>query len=313
MWLLVGSLLQFVQPTLYAQQTAAHSTAANSSNANSAAGSISSENTGNQVRGQALLKHSAQVTAKHQTIQARLRVRTDLLGQPLIGSGSYAQLDSNIGPLLRLELAIQAGEQATSVKQISDGKVMWESWRIGEDTKLNRIDLRRVDAAVRQAGAGAVSSSTSASLATGGLPKLLKQLDENFDFNKTAVRQGTIAKLPVFSVKGVWQAEKLAALVPESVEGNTIYFEKLPLHLPHEVEILLGTQNYFPYRVTYKRWKEQDGKLSPQPVVTTEFFEVNIDKALDPSQFQFRNPKELQVTDRTDVYLQSMGLTPTKR
>ena len=99
--------------------------------------------TSNKVNGQTLIRDAVRVMSEHRTIQARLRVRTDLLGQPLIGSGSYAQLASNVGPLLRLELAIQAGEQATSVKQVSDGSVMWESWRIGGSTKLNRIDLRR--------------------------------------------------------------------------------------------------------------------------------------------------------------------------
>ena len=264
------------------------------------------------VSGEAVITNAVTRTLEYRSITARMRVRTDLMGQPLVGSGKYAQLGSSVGPLLRLELAIQAGEQATSVKQIATVTDLWEHWRIGGKEKLNRIDLRRVQAAIKKAPGKALSTSTSSSLATGGLPKLLQQLNENFDFAKKPVRSGSIGEVPVMAVRGVWRAEKLAAAAPNAVEGDTIFFEKLPLHLPHEVEVLIGKSDAFPYRVTYQQFQSIEGKHELKPVVTTEFFEVAVNQPLDPSQFQFQEPANISSTDRTDVFLQTLGLTPTE-
>ena len=99
--------------------------------------------------GQPLIQAAAKRIAEYKTISSRLRVRTDLMGQPLVGSGVYAQLASSAGLLVRMELAIQAGEQATSVRQISDGRDLWEHWRMAGVERVNHIDLRAVEAAIK--------------------------------------------------------------------------------------------------------------------------------------------------------------------
>lgn len=258
--------------------------------------------------GQQLMRAAAQRTAQHATIESRLRVRTDLMGQPLVGSGEYAQLRSSAGLLLRMELAIQAGEQAASVTQISDGRDLWEHWRMAGTERVNHVDLQRVENAVKQAPAGSATVATSANLASGGLPKLLLQLAENFEFDKAEVQSGKVGKVPVWFTVGVWKPERLAAAAPQAVTGDTISFEKLPVHLPHQVEVLLGQNDLFPYRVTYQRWHPQDGKHVLRPAVTTEFFEVAIDEQLDPTQFNYQKPTNLSVADRTDAFIQSLGI-----
>lgn len=261
----------------------------------------------NPSDGQTLIQRAAATTAQHVTIESRLRVRTDLMGQPLVGSGGYAQLRSSVGLLLRMELAIQTGEQATSVKQVSDGRDLWEHWRIGETERLNHVDLRRVQNAVKHAG-GVVIGATSANLASGGLPKLLQQLEQNFDFSKAEVRSGKIADVPVWIAVGVWNPAQLAAAVPQAASGDEIAFDKLPAHLPHQVEILLGQKDLFPYRVTYHQWHKQDGKHVLKPAVTTEFFEVAIGGELDPTQFHYQRPNHISVVDRTDAFIAALGI-----
>lgn len=262
--------------------------------------------------GQALVYRAAEKTAEHVTIESRLRVRTDLLGQPLVGSGGYAQLRSSSGLLLRMELAIQAGEQATSVKQVSDGRDLWEHWRIGETERVNHVDLRRVQAAIEQNAAVLDMGSTSANLASGGLPKLLSQLDKNFDFSRAEVRAGKIGEVPVWIASGVWKPERLATAAPQAAKGKEIAMEALPAHLPHQVELLIGQQDWFPYRVTYYRWHRQDGSRALTPVVTTEFFEVAMDDALDPTQFHYQQPNHVSVTDRTEAFIESLGIPASR-
>ena len=260
--------------------------------------------------GQQLVQVAAKRIAEYKTVASRLRVRTHLMGQQLVGSGEYAQLESSAGLLVRMELAIQAGEQATSVRQISDGRDLWEHWRMAGVERVNHIDLRAVEEAIKQAPAGAITAGTSSNLAAGGLPKLLQQLVENFDFSKATVKSGRVGEVPVWFAVGVWNPTRLAAAAPQAVDGNTISFEKLPTHLPHQVELLLGKDDLFPYRVTYQRWRPSNGKHELFSAVTTEFFQRTLDEELDPSQFLYKRPDNVSVTDRTDAFLASIGLKP---
>lgn len=264
---------------------------------------------GNTTSGATVVKNAVQKIAQHLTISSRLRVRTDLMGQPLVGSGEYAQLRSSAGLLLRMELAIQAGQQATSVKQISDGRDLWEHWRIGKTERLNHVDLDAVNDAVTKAPAGSAVGASS-SLASGGLPKMLAQIGDNFDFGRIEVKSGRIEEIPVWFVNGVWKGERLAKAAPGAVEGSKIVYEKLPIHLPHQVELVIGQQNLFPYRVTYLRYHAADGKYVLKPAVTTEFFHVAIDDSLDPTQFNYTQPTNIGVADRTDAFIRAMGIEP---
>ena len=256
--------------------------------------------------GQQLVVAAARRLASYKTIEAKMRVRTDLLGQPLVGTGRYAQLDSSSGLLLRLELAIQAGQQTTSVKQISDGRSLWEHWRIGQNERVNHIDLKRVARSVKQYGPGTLSMNSS-SLASGGLPKLFTQLSTHFDFDDQVVRTGNLGGLDVVALTGVWRAEKLAQAAPQAIDGQNIVFSRLPKHLPHQVEVILGKEDLFPFRVTYQKW-EGSNPARLTPVVTTEFFEVSFDDVLDASQFHYERTPNLQAADQTDVYLKSLGI-----
>ena len=204
-----------------------------------------------------------------------------------------------------MELSIQAGQQTTSIKQISNGQSLWEHWRIGDKERVNHIDLRRVERTLlKHPGTLGMSSSN---LASGGLLKLTTQLAANFDFDQQPVRTGQLGGIEVLGLAGIWKSDKLAAAAPNAVEGNQIHFDRLPTHLPHQVELIVGKDDLFPYRVTYQKW---DGGDKPRllPVVTTEFFEVAVGGALDASQFHYEEPTHLQVADQTEVYLESLGI-----
>jgi len=277
----------------------------NQVNAPKRAGAVAAANAPD---GAELVRHATVKIAQHSTIESRLRVRTDLMGQPLVGSGEYAQLNSSAGLLLRLELSIQAGEQATSVRQISDGRDLWEHWVIGDQQRVNHIDLRRVERTVKALPKGTYVGGTSANLAVGGLPKLVTQLSRTFDFGRAPVRSGQLGGIPVWFATGIWHGELLAKAAPQAVKDGKIVYEKLPVHLPHQVELVLGKDDLFPYRVTYFRYQKIDLEHVLRPAVTTEFFDVVMDKQLNPAQFHYQTPKQLSFVDKTDAFMQAMGI-----
>ena len=248
------------------------------------------------------------------SVEARLRLRTMLLGQPLLGTGQYAQLNSSAGVLLRMELAIQAGETTTSVTQVSDGKDLWEHWRLADKEHFHHVDLAHVARTLRGEESTAMSIGSTSSLASGGIPKLMTNLRESFDFSKTELAQSELGGIPVWVASGVWRLNKLAKVAPDSIEGNQVLMDRLPAHIPHQVEITLGQQDLFPYRIAYRQWRGSAGEpVALQPMVTIEFFDVALGRQVDPTQFDFKKPENLVEVDRTEQYLRSLGVGVARR
>jgi hypothetical protein len=252
--------------------------------------------------GQQLIEAAGRRCAAHATISSKLRVRTALMNQSLVGSGEYAQLRSSKGLLLRLELSIQAGGKPTSVKQVCDGHDLWMHWRLGETEQLQHVDLARIEQALAESPAAVQAANPTGTLATGGLPKLLTQLAKNFDFSQVPPRPGILSDEPVWTAVGVWKLDKLALLAPDAVRGAEMVADKVPTHLPHQVVIQCGQSDLFPYKLVYQRWTPQGEQRALVPVVSVEFFQVALGAELDPSQFDYR-PQNINVADRTDVYL----------
>lgn len=256
--------------------------------------------------GTQLLQAAAHRVAKYRTIEAKLRVTTDALGQPLVGSGVYAQLQATSGLLLRLELSMQAGGKASSVKQICNGHTLWEHWQFGNQQKLNHVDLKRVAKELAKT-TDPPSVNATASLVRGGLPKVLAQLDRHFDFGRQPVQGVHLSQVKTWVVAGTWRPSQLKKICPAAVNDAGIDYQALPSHLPHAVQLVLGQTDLFPYRLTYSRYASDDsGTLTP--IVTTDFFDVALDDPLDPSQFDYRQPDNISVADRTELFLRSLGV-----
>ena len=259
------------------------------------------------LTGQQVIRRVAKRVGDYRTLEAKLRVRTNVLGQPLVGSGVYAQAKSTTGLLLRLELAIQAGGQASSVKQICSGTKLWEQWRIGEQERLHHIDLQRVNRELARNGSTPTAGSMSANLARGGLPKVLSQLDSHFDFNQIPIERDEISKEPMWKLTGRWRPDQLGKSHPDAVQDGQVMPDKLPIHLPYEVQVHVGQSDWFPYRITYRRAASESTRL--EPMVITEFYEVAIDEDIDGKQFIFHQPSNARIADRTDSFLQSLRAT----
>ncbi len=272
-----------------------------------------SEVSENQLSGNELIQDASRRTTGQSTVKARIRLRANLFGQPLIGSGTYAQLRSSRGLLLRLELAVQMGDRQTSVKQVCDGRHLWIHRRLGEVDSLSRVDLRRVEQAAQATPEPLRGDVMSSLLATGGLPKLMSQLQANFDFDTMPLRAGMLGDTAVWTVVGTWQPDALQQLLPDSresiPEGET-GLHQLPPHVPHRVVVACGQDNLFPYRIEFNRLNEDHRSGGPpkdHAMMTLELLEVELGKELDPRQFNY-NPGSAKFADQTDLFIQSLGL-----
>jgi hypothetical protein len=256
--------------------------------------------------------------ARHSSIQARLRHRCELFGQQVTGSGTYLQGPTTAN-LVRLELQMNLGQQASTLLQVCDGTQLWTHRDVLGNQRLWMIDLARVQEAREKAGRPPIAPMPT-NLGLGGLPQLLYGLKDAMQFSR--VQPARVGNMPAWAVEGTWKPLKLVFMLPDQLkeiaDQKPIDLSKLPEHMPDHVVLYLGRDDSFPYRVEYRReagLKDPPRTTGPgrgKALVTLELYEVTIGGAIDPAAFTYQ-PGDKAVIDETEAYLTAHGVLPRKK
>ncbi len=259
------------------------------------------------VSGQELVAQAAQRLLLAPGLEAKTRQSVHVFDQKLIGSGEYCQLTQGPKLFLKLDLKLQVGDQARTLRQISDGDSLWEVRGQGDLQTFSHVNLGRLR---EVAGNTQPLVSPSFWMAIGGIPRLLANLNESFVFQ--AAVPAAIGEHPVWRVEGEWKPAMLARMLPHQKEailaGGKARLQELPEQVPHGVTIILGRDQIiplFPYSFSFYRnivVDPQTGQVVRQPIVTWELFEVRIRPDLRPSDFDFR-PADQEFQERTEHYV----------
>ena len=146
------------------------------------------------------------------------------------------------------------------------------------------------------------------------MPKFGQNLRRSFAF--VHAEAGQLDTLPVWIVQGVWRPEALAPIAPElakqAAEGRSLDLNKLPAQMPEQVLVYLGQDDYFPYRIEYRRRPTKPGKSGAaasstmSSMLIIELYEVRLNGAIDPQQFVYQ-PSGVDVVDATEQMVKGMG------
>lgn len=262
---------------------------------------------GADVEGDLLLAAVEQV-AQIPSFEAKLRQRVFLFDQELVGSGVYRQHISNGLPMLRLEIRLQGEGRMTSLQQVSDGRTLWIRQDTGEEVRLSYVNLRTVQNVLHAASPTAKPPQVSGlnRLMVGGLPQLVTELQQHFEF--ASPQEATLGELPVWVLTGTWKRSALERLYPNGIPPAAAW----PPQLPEQVSVTLGRDRqlpYFPYRIIYTR-RERTPQGGPTekliPIAATEFFEVRPRPDLDARHFSYQ-PNDQEVIDATDQFIRRLS------
>ncbi|NUQ62464.1 MAG: hypothetical protein HUU20_08245 [Pirellulales bacterium] len=276
-----------------------------------------------QLSGGGVLGHAIRLLETRGSISARVRQQIDLFGKQLVGAGTYLEQRSGASLRFRLELKIQLGDEASTLLEVCDGQYLWRYQRFHDEGKLSKIDVQRVLKVLEEAGQLGRLDTVDQWPALGGLARLLRGLYANFDFHQAEPLQlsggglgespGTVPFL-VWKLRGQWKPGKLADLLPDRAEdirsGKPVDLAGLPSPLPEAVVIYLARDDLFPHRLEFYRSppeKPGQGRGAPQPVVTIEFIQLNVNVPIDPSRFLY-NPGNLDCLDQTADFLRKLGI-----
>ena len=263
------------------------------------------------------------------SVAARIHFHADLFGQQIDGKGIYLQQGQGRERLFRLELQTVIGQDANgplmaTLVQVCDGKYLWEyrEWPDKHDSDkpvrpmVNRLDLERVRQALGQ-GERHLPPEEVNEYAFGGMPKLINGLqsafqfvqaaDDHLDFNNPQTNQ--TAAFPVWAITGRWRGDALRPFLPgladQAATGQPLDLGRLPTQAPEEVRLFVGQEDLFPYRIQFLRRPTKQGRgalqdvnAEPRPILTVNFFGVQLGAGIDPQQFVYQ-PGSADISDIT--------------
>lgn len=253
---------------------------------------------------QQILERTRQELDRLEQFSARIRVRVALFDQDLIGAGTYFQTGTGQQKKLRYELRLQTGETAMSAFQVCDGRYVWTNSETFIGPMLTRVDLRRLRYRQEQSD----TELPHELWAWGGMPKLLKQLETNFQWDQAQAGYLEADKTPAWSIRGMWRGEEYAKLVPQQA-GQVAdgVLGGFPPQIPGSVTLYIRQQDYFPQRIEYRRPPlGAKGNVPPEewvPCVMIEFTDITTDRPIDPGTFDFQPGKQQEIVDLTDNLL----------
>ena len=258
------------------------------------------------VQPQVILQSAIRTLERRPTVKAKIRHQVNLFDKNLAGLGSYLEQRYLGKQFSRMELIIQLRGQTSSLLQVCDGRFLWTYRKLGDESKLTRIDIDRV--AEHLGKARTVADDGQGVLpGLGGLSQVLRGLNRSFDF--TTADPGRLGKQrrPVWRLVGRWKPERLVEILPDqekAVRRGRADLSKLPGHVPDRVVLMLGQEDEFPYRIEYRRQGPEDDRA----LVTMEFSEVySPDPADVDHDRSFTYNPDLEYSDRTQRLLDSLG------
>ncbi len=262
-----------------------------------------------EPQGGLLIEHMISSLEAAPSISAKIRHRVELLGRPLVGTGEYVQQGRGGNRQFHFSLELRTALSATRMEHTCDGRQLWLWEEFDNRRSLAIVDVERMQRATPKVGASQPAATWWLSL--GGLPKLATSLKDSFQFGEVVANR--LDELPVWSVEGRWRPERLAQFLPEQAEsirtGQEADLSKLTPNIPHKVVVHVGCDDLFPYRIEYWRAEASEaGAIHEKLMAVMEWYEVRIAAPIEPARFAFRSTVNLQPVDKTQEWLDRLGL-----
>lgn len=231
----------------------------------------------------------------YRTLSADLVQTVDLSSTRYVAKGTYRQGE---GDRVRVALEANAGGMKGSVEQICDGTILWTIFRVGEKPRALRRDVRQI---LDQAGkrGSVVRERMLDDLGLGGLPGLLASIQQTA-IPESAERVDADGRA-FLVVTGRWNDAVVNRWRAEVPPGRD-----LPSYLTEKVELTFEAEHLVPYRVRFLRREGAFGDpASPlRAVVTLDLRKIEVNVPIDPLEFTYLAPDDLEFQDVTGAYIQ---------
>ncbi|MEQ9412024.1 MAG: hypothetical protein RIK87_30210 [Fuerstiella sp.] len=251
----------------------------------------------------------------HQTILMSSH-RFDASGRYLQASGNRMRLEYQIYPVRAVtssdarhlepepEPEDTAERKATgSLRQVSDGSVLWSYWINGTQKQLTRRNISEILDATSDVPNYSAATSLQ-DLGVGGMQALMSQLQVGMDFGVVQEQQISSKKLLVLS--GRWNKKTRTELFQIPDDADT----QLPEYIPDYVRIYVDAESMLPRRIQYLKKHPDPEQKQIRPLVTLDLRNLVLNAPVDDGVFEFQRPDE---PDLEEIDLTSQVIDGIKR
>ncbi|MBX3423579.1 MAG: hypothetical protein KF752_18640 [Pirellulaceae bacterium] len=230
-----------------------------------------------------------------------------------VGFGKFVRVGQGSGKL-RLSLQVPAGDQMSSLIQISDGELLSTIVSIGKHSMRSQVDLGKVRERLSITSQSLHNPTVAMYLAIGGQAELLRRLIQQYQW--LDISEGQLGQQKVWWLKGQRTEEPLD-------DGSQAQVD-LRLHdasaemLPTQASVAIGhTESAMPFWLyQVEQWslpKPQD-KVKLRVVTEWDAPTVLTSQQLDPEWFRLAAGDNLQLQEtreETKLYLPPLGSAAT--
>ncbi len=187
-----------------------------------------------------------------------------------------------------------ANAKKNAVIHVCDGSVLWTQWTTNGKS---RVDRRNIQEILKEFDSSKVSpDQLMAGLGIGGIPSLLKSMQDRMVFNSTAEKQ--IDGKPFVVVQGRWSDEQARRMVTQRGQ--------LPSYVPEFVRVFFEKKTMFPRRIVFLKKHPAPTVMTAKPMVTLDFTNVVLNGDVDAAQFRFAVPATMAQDDLTEQIIKRL-------
>jgi hypothetical protein len=256
----------------------------------------------------ALIRESIRQLRTLDCVSAQASLTVQMLDVVTTANGRYIQKGQGT-PAARWDFEFESTELPTKLTQVFDGRFFYRIYQSGEKKTLSCVDLYHIPELPESQSPGVVGPTDWFGI--GGLPTMLAQMTGAFDFSVVDVRQagsdGNLMQL--ITIRGQWKTDSLRQFLRDQIDPAflqpPVQWNQLPLQMPHEIEIVLGTDDYlklFPYRITFRRNHRDGNGWVAESMFALQFHHVTKLETISHETFVVSSD-DVQPQDLTDDFL----------
>ncbi len=194
---------------------------------------------------------------------------------------------------------LKPDDNSSELLQVSDGTVVFTSWKNGDTQRVTRRNLRDIQTAAASAS-GFESGSVAMDLGVGGLRSLISRLQSSMVF--APVRRVTAGDRTLLEVTGRWSDRVRRELfgLPE----NT-FVDARPW-VPEYCRVYVDQETMLLRRIQYLKHSPNPADKLARPLLTLDLRNLKLNGPVDDALFRFTPPENTPVEDQTDAVIQAI-------
>lgn len=192
---------------------------------------------------------------------------------------------------------INEAENRGVLTQVSDGNVLYTSWKNGDTQRVTRRNIRDILAAA-QAISTYDPQNAAMDLGIGGIRGLISRLQTTMEF--AMVKTVKVGDRDFLEVTGRW-SDRVRKEVFKLPEGTIV--DPRP-HVPEYVRVFVDSQTMLPRRIQFLKRSMDATQKMVRPMMTLDLRNLVLNEAVDEQAFIFKataNTSEEDLTREEDL------------